>query len=103
MVTLATSYPFLNILWTILIYMALVIWYRIETPIEQAKGLAHVPWLATRQEGHGSARSVRRPVGHPQPAGSADRFIRFEVMTGAERGRRIGDHSFRGRAEVLSC
>jgi hypothetical protein len=26
MVTLATSYPFLNILWTILIFMALVIW-----------------------------------------------------------------------------
>jgi hypothetical protein len=26
MVTLASSYPFLNILWTILIFMALVIW-----------------------------------------------------------------------------
>ncbi|MGZ6565598.1 MAG: hypothetical protein ACXVH1_39790 [Solirubrobacteraceae bacterium] len=26
MVTIATSYPFLNILWTILIFMALVIW-----------------------------------------------------------------------------
>jgi len=26
MVTLATSYPFLNILWTILIFFALVIW-----------------------------------------------------------------------------
>ncbi len=26
MLTLATSYPFLNILWTILIFMALVIW-----------------------------------------------------------------------------
>jgi hypothetical protein len=26
MVTLATSYPFLDILWTILIFMALVIW-----------------------------------------------------------------------------
>jgi Phospholipase_D-nuclease N-terminal len=26
MVTLATSYPFLNIFWTILIFMALVIW-----------------------------------------------------------------------------
>ena len=26
MVTIASSYPFLNILWTILIFMALVIW-----------------------------------------------------------------------------
>jgi hypothetical protein len=26
MVTLATSYPFLNILWSMLIFMALVIW-----------------------------------------------------------------------------
>lgn len=26
MLTVATSYPFLNILWTILIFMALVIW-----------------------------------------------------------------------------
>jgi Phospholipase_D-nuclease N-terminal len=26
MLTLATSYPFLNILWSILIFMALVIW-----------------------------------------------------------------------------
>jgi hypothetical protein len=49
MLTIATSYPFLSILWTILIFMAFVIWYRIEAPIEQAKGLAHVLWLATRQ------------------------------------------------------
>jgi len=49
MLTLATSYPFLNTLWTILIFMALVIWYRIEAPMERAKGLAHVLWLATRQ------------------------------------------------------
>jgi hypothetical protein len=49
MLTLASSDPFLNILWTILVVMALVIWYRLEAPIEQTKGLAHVLWLATRQ------------------------------------------------------
>ena len=50
MLTLATSCPFLNILWTILICMALGIWYRIEAPIEKAKGQGpHVLWLATSQ------------------------------------------------------
>jgi hypothetical protein len=49
MLTLASSDPFLNILWTILVVMALVIWYRLDAPIEQTKGLAHVLWLATRQ------------------------------------------------------
>jgi hypothetical protein len=49
MLTLATSYPFLNILLTILIYMALVIWYRIAAPIEHTEGLAHGFWLATCQ------------------------------------------------------
>ena len=44
MVTLAISYPFLNILSTILMFMALVIWYRIAAPTEQANGLAHVLW-----------------------------------------------------------
>jgi len=49
MVTLAISYPTLNLMPTILIFMALVTSYRTEAPKGQAVGLAHVPWPATRR------------------------------------------------------